>query len=489
MRKALPFLLVVGCGPSVVTPPAYEVKLTDQVTRVQSHLRADPPERRNSAVPGVRRALLLEGWGDESPGPGEAHVEYMPRPAPAGAGAKLITRFVHLADLQLADDESPARVASTDQPGATDAAYRPHDAYLCMVAGAMTKQLAALKLDFVLLGGDNIDNAQGNELDQVLQILRGGDLSCDTGDDDDPVAGPGNDPKDSFHSDGLGSVPWLWVTGNHDALSQGNFVLDDTLRAAAIGTEPKLGTRDWRLPGGPVVQTSVPADPKRALLSSVELLQRVAADGDGHGITATIAATGLANYAWDVPDSPLRIIVLDTAARSGGSNGVLHRNVLTDFLEPALEQAKAEGKWVFLAAHHSAGSLTDGDQLFGMKQADAVTSDEFIALITRYPNVLFNFTGHSHRHHLRTLGGAGHDVIELTTASIADFPQQARVLELWDEDNGWLRLRATNLDVPNDTPLLSEARVLAVMDWTTAWFDSAPTAAEDRNVDVWVKKP
>jgi hypothetical protein len=86
------------------------------------------------------------------------------------------------------------------------------------------------------------------------------------------------------------------------------------------------------------------------------------------------------------------------------------------------------------------------------------------------------------------LSGA-HDVVELTTASIADFPQQARVLELWDEDNGWLRLRATNLDVPNDTPLLSEARVLAVMDWTTAWFDSAPTAAEDRNVDVWVRKP
>jgi hypothetical protein len=102
---------------------------------------------------------------------------------------------------------------------------------------------------------------------------------------------------------------------------------------------------------------------------------------------------------------------------------------------------------------------------------------------------LFSFTAHAHRHHVRTLAGATHSVVELTTASLADFPQQARLLELWDEDNGWLRLRATSIDPPVDTPLLAEARKLAVLDWTTGWFDSPPTRPEDRNVDVWVKKP
>jgi hypothetical protein len=444
-------------------------------------------------VPGVRRALLAEGWGDELEAAGEAHVTYVPSgetvPA-AGANAHVVTRFVHLSDLQLADDESPTRVASTDQPGATDAAFRPHDAYLCLVINGLARQLRTLSIGFVLLGGDNVDNAQRNEVDQVMTLLGSGgtSMTCDTGADDDPIAGPGNDPKDAFEVSGLG-VPWLWVTGNHDALSQGNFVVDESLRAASIGSNAALGTRDWSLPGGPVVQGAVAADPERAMLTPAELLQHVAADGDGHGLTAATAATGFANYTWDVPDSPVRMIVLDTAARSGGSEGVLTHGVVNTFLKPALDAALAEGKWVMLAAHHAASSLGDGDQTFGTRQPDAITSTEFIALITQYPNVLFSLTGHNHRHRLRTLVGAQHSVVEVTTASLADFPQQARVLELWDEDNGWLRLRATSIDPPVDTPLLAEARKLAVLDWTTSWFDSPPTGAEDRNVEIWVRKP
>lgn len=487
--RVTPLLLLVACGPGPVVPP--RVVLTDEVTRAPSHASSSPAEKRNSAIPGMRRALLAEGWGEETEGEGEAHVSYGVDEAPTpGPNARRLTRFVHLADLQLADDESPARVAATDQPGTTNAAYRPHDAYLCLVTDAIAREISALSVDFVLLGGDNIDNAQRNELDQVLALLGGGgSMTCDTGADDDPVPGAANDPKDAFDAHGLGAVPWLWVTGNHDALSQGNFVPDDRLRAAAIGNDSALGTRDWKVFGGPVIQGPVIADEARALLSPVELLTRVAQDGDGHGLSGQTAAAGLANYAWDVPGTQLRMIVLDTSARSGGSEGVLERAVLDTFLEPALDQAQAEGKWVMLASHHPSSALTDGDQPFGIKQTDTVTPEQFTALITAYPNVLFSFTAHAHRHHVRTLTGPTHSVIEMTTASLADFPQQARLLELWDEDNGWLRLRATSIDPPVDTPLLAEARRLAVLDWTTGWFDSPPTRPEDRNVDVWVRKP
>ena len=75
----------------------------------------------------------------------------------------------------------------------------------------------------MVLGGDNADNAQQNELDWFLSILDGApSVECDSGKDDDPVTGPDNDPKDPFVAEGL-KVPWLWVTGNHDILNQGNF--------------------------------------------------------------------------------------------------------------------------------------------------------------------------------------------------------------------------------------------------------------------------
>ncbi|MES1171488.1 MAG: metallophosphoesterase, partial [Actinomycetota bacterium] len=194
--------------------------------------------------------------------------------AACDAGQRLV-RFVHLTDVQLADDESPLRVASLDARGSTQSAFRPQEAHMCRVLSAMVRTINALPdIDLVLLGGDNIDNAQSNELDWFLGIMNGGKVDCDSGTDDDPLQGPSNDPKDPFVSAGL-AVPWYWVTGNHDIMPQGTVPLTDDARGLAVGDTTELGTRDWSKPGGPVTSSKVIADARRALLGRHNLTARV----------------------------------------------------------------------------------------------------------------------------------------------------------------------------------------------------------------------
>lgn len=465
MTRAGAALLLAGLAPLGCGGP--KPRLTSDVTLVPMHARV--AEQRNPSKPGERRALLAEGWGAETEGPGEPYFAW--GEAHPGTRSRVVARFVHLADAQLTDDESPNRVAAADTPGSVNAAYRPHDAHLCELVDGMVRQSSALAPDFVLLGGDNIDNQQSNELDWFMMLMQGGPLECDSGRDD------AESPKGAFRAAGLGKTPWLWVTGNHDVLVQGNFVADDAARAAAVGTRADLGTRDWSRPGGPVVQGEVAADARRALLSPTDLHRRVLSRPDER-----------ASYTWDLEGTPLRVVVLDTAARSGGSDGVVLRAAVDEFLKPALDAAQAEGKWVVFAAHHAMSSLGDGAQPFGTRQPDAVPVAELTALLTSYPNVLLSLVAHSHEHRVLRLEGM-HPLIEMTTASIADWPFQSRLIEVLDEENGWLRIRATGIDIPADTPVLEEARALGVLDWTTKWFDGGEGAVEDRNVELWLPKP
>ncbi len=94
--------------------------LTSEFTLVPAHAILESSLDRNPSSPEAMDAMLAEGFGDLKEGPAWAMtpstLDDAPPPAP-GKAPKRLTRFVHLADTQLADDESPARLASYDSPG------------------------------------------------------------------------------------------------------------------------------------------------------------------------------------------------------------------------------------------------------------------------------------------------------------------------------------------------------------------------------------
>lgn len=474
--------------PSVESAP-----LTTERTIRPLHERVSAS--RNPQVPELMSEMLAEGMGDWEFAEGVPihtwSIDDTTPPAP-GASAKMLTRFIHLADTQLADDESPARVATLDGPGVLAGAYRPHEGHECRILNAAVRTINAFHretpVDFVLLGGDNIDNAQSNELDWFTSIMNGSDhVHCKSGDPLAPFPFAEDYPKHPFVAEGL-QVPWRWVTGNHDILKQG------TMRprpGEAEGSEAIAGTRDWSLPGGPVVEGTVVPDPDRYMLTRDELHDRVASVGDGHGITDDVKAYGKTYYWFDVKDTPVRIVVMDTAAETGGALGLIQQSDLDEFLEPALEQAKADGKWVILNSHHGSHSLSDGGTPGGIRQDDAVTLEDWYAFVGRYENVVMHLAGHTHVHRVnKRAPEGGSPYWELETSALADWPNQMRVIEVWDQDNGYVMIRAIGLDYSDEgDPVVQDGRKRAIVDFTCGYENDGRGDATHRNVELWIPKP
>jgi len=486
-----------GTKPVTTKQPEPAVITTADEIFVPHLPRLEGPQAVSPDTPDKISTLLQQGYGALDTVAGQAPLtRTLPgdAPPPSGAHPWRMTRFVHLSDLQLADDESPSRVATLDSTGQTDGAYRAQEGYGCIMVNAAIHTINRINandpLGFVLMGGDNADNAQWNEESWVLDLMRGGAIECDSGNDDDPVPGPGNDPKDPFVAEGL-EIPFKWVTGNHDVLVQGNVPPLPPINSTTIGGDAPLGTRDYSLPGAPIVTGTVPADPRRHLLQRRDLMALIAGDGDGHGLGAANVESGRAFYTFDIEGSPLRFIVLDFAAETGGDAGIVHQPDLVGFIKPQLDQAQAEGKLVVLTSHHAQHTLTtDGGEL-GVSQADAVKPSDYAALLAQYPNIVLSLVGHSHHHQVNELSLAPTRTIwEVMTSALADYPNQFRIVEIWDEDNGWLTIRTVcvNYDNPLD-PLVAEGRKLATADFNSGWGLDGRRDATHTNVILWVKKP
>jgi hypothetical protein len=124
-----------------------------------------------------------------------------------------------------------------------------------------------------------------------------------------------------------------------------------------------------------------------------------------------------------------------------------------------------------------------------------------LQLITRFPNVVAWLNGHTHKHRVTPheseyeQGGFW----EITTASLIDYPQQSRVVELLDNGDGTLSIAATLVDHSDAESVVHEgthspasmAALSLELVLNRPGLDHAEVvgSAGDQNVDLVLRKP
>lgn len=334
-----------------------------------------------------------------------------------------------------------------------------------------------------------------------------------------------------FPASGL-AVPSYLVFGNHDALVQGN-------QAANAGVEQVATGCTKTMEGLPAL---VPPDPRRRFVSKAQFKQvfRDGAQADGHGFglvdpAEEKASNGAAGYYSFVPVKGLRMIALDTVCE-GGVTGPCAAGNLDDpqfqWLKGELQEATAADQLVILFSHHAIPSLTadvpdeaappcagpdphghdvnPGCDLDPRASTPIHLGDDMVALLHRYPHVVAWVAGHSHLNDVTPYpGDDGHGFWSVRVAAEADWPQQARLLQLFDNGDGTLSLFGTIVDhagaatapaagtaaaglTPGD--LASIGRTLAYNDAQTGGRACTPEPCgeggpEDRNVELLIADP
>jgi 3',5'-cyclic AMP phosphodiesterase CpdA len=418
-----------------LVPPAATQAMIDD-----SSLKATDHDRFAELGLGVRLAAG-NGWIER--------LELAPGFTAGSAGDRRSLLYIwQAADPQIIDEESPIRLEGFE------GLYRSHGHLTTQVFEAHVRSaqrisdLSGRPFDFGVVAGDLSDGGQLNELRWMLTIMNGGIVDPDSGYDDDPVDGPGNDYNDPFRSDGL-DVPLYVALGNHDAMYNGGFdVVDEELREAAQGSSvydfPLFtnGFRDGSTVNADVVLDGrAQPDPERTPLYLEEAVEQVQNAGvfpskDGKSYYSVKPLEG----------KPIRLVVLCTINSNPtgigrGSQGHLDQQQF-QWLQAELDAADAANELLIVLSHHKTDDFVEDSPVSGIELATVLEASQ---------GTVLHLTGHGHRNKNAVFpqpqGGADEfGYWELMQASTIDFPMQSRIIEIVDEGNGYLSVCCTNLD-------------------------------------------
>ena len=178
---------------------------------------------------------------------------------------------------------------------------------------------------------------------------------------------------------------------------------------------------------GPTVR--VPPDRSRRELSFPEIVARLRAAAPP-GLVPRSA--NRLDYTLDAGPR-VRLIVLDIVRRGGGSGG------LVDPAQPAWlagQLAGAGERWVVVITHQPLTSSAGGEAL--------------LALLDRSPRVIAVLNGHTHRNQVTPRRTAAGGYWLIATASLIDYPQQARALRIRATRSGGVAIETWMLDHAGD---------------------------------------
>jgi metallophosphoesterase (TIGR03767 family) len=360
-----------------------------------------------------------------------------------------------------------------------------------------------------------------------------------------------------FTAAGL-EVPSYVSFGNHDALAQGNQAANASFEQVATGCLKPMEGAITGLAGGladlapdslgdlqasePMATALVPPDPDRRYVSKPQYKQ-VFLEGsqpDGHGFAEIdpaeeAASGGMAGYYSFAPVPGLRMIALDTVCEGGVTGPCADGNVDDPqfrWLEEELKEAADADQLVVLFSHHAIPSLTanvpdevappctapdaHGHDVNPGCDADPRSSTpihlgpDLVELLHRYPHAIAWVAGHSHVNDITPYPAPdGHGFWSIRVAAEADWPQQSRLLQIFDNRDGTLSLFGTILDHASEvtapapganastltpTDLASIGRTLSYNDHQSGGRACSPDPCgeggpEDRNVELLLTDP
>lgn len=499
--------------------------------------------------------------------------------APGSRGDDLVSlvHAGHVTDTQIADVKSPARFEFLEslrgRPGAEVyvPAWRPQEALVARAVAALVATLNRLPASpetgaapgLCISTGDNIDNAQFNELQVFLSLMGGGTVRPGSGGPGyhgvqspgwapplywcpEPVAAdpykarygfpewPGllDRAMTPFEAPGL-SVPWLSCFGNHDGLVLGTARADATYEAVLAGSRkaadlpPGLDpfslvsdflTGPGAMLSGPAVE--VEADDGRRSITRREFVEaHLEAGGSpsGHGFGSANLKDGTAYGVFDLDGPvPVRVVMLDTTNLDGYFEGSIGARQLRWLEERLIEvhsrhydergrlvTTGAGDRLVVLASHHGLATMVNARQDPAGPEDDhpRATATQVEELLHRFGNVVLWLNGHRHRNDVQprpdpSRRSAG--FWEVSTASVADWPCQVRLVELVSVGRGDLSILCTMLDaaVPassdmgdGDDWLASLHRELAANDPFAGYHGGGQGRPQDRNLALRLPAP
>ena len=413
---------------------------------------------------------------------------------PPGLGESVLSLLL-MSDVQVMDSISPARCEwvelLADQPKwqALLHMHRPYEALTHWALAAHVERarrdpvgpVSGRPHDLALFLGDNIDNAQHNEMQAFVDIVAGGtaqlsafggvhDVPSDWGNRPWPFWSPRADVADRWKPQGYPAVadflerasapvlsqglgfPWTALPGNHDLMRQGTALPEPAIEAIATGGDKLLLRPDGFDPVDPLAlfvdtpaafsrggQRRIAASGTRRALDKRAWLAAVVQRGAA-GFDASHVRSGQTDAAIDIGDA--RILMLDTNHPLGDYQGSIGKAQL-EWLDAQLaEVGRERGRFAVLASHHGSVSLTNtrGDD------PQREHADALFAVAHRHPCVVAWLVGHRHLHQIAPRPGPNGGFWEISTGSLIDWPVQARTLEFLRHPNGQFELACTLQD-------------------------------------------